>query len=123
MSSTLICLVSNQYRVESLVFAGPWIPTLKRKPRDAHPRRSFQSRFGPPLVHARFPRYFTLSEPQKNLPLSTLLTGTLQLDSSYEAATPSRLDLVLRQRGFSQAQLLIQKSFGIVFAALAILRW
>ena len=98
MSSTLICLVSNQYGADPAIFGVPWIPTPRSKGRDAHPRRSFPNRVGPPPAQARFPRYCGPSGRRAKRSLSTLLTETLQLDSSYEATTPARLDLVMRQR-------------------------
>ena len=85
MISILVYLVNSRIAANPVFFAGPSIPTPRRKRREGHPR-------GP------FLRCSRLSERQTNLPLSTALTEHLQLDSSYEASTPSRLDLVLRQQ-------------------------
>ncbi len=98
MISTLICLVSNQSVVGSVFSVGPWIPPLSTRCYDGHPRGSFPRRSSLSLALARFPRYSSLSTQQTSLPVSTVLTEAPQLDSSYEATTPSRLDLVLRQR-------------------------
>lgn len=100
MISTVINLVNSQCAPAPVFSGDPWIPTPKRKRHDRHPRGSFPSRFRSPLAHARFPRHFPPPDRQTTLPLSTVLTETPQLDFSYEAATPSRLDLVLRQQGF-----------------------
>ena len=101
MISILVYLVNSRIAANPVFFAGPSIPTPRRKPREGHPRGAFLRCSRPPLAQARFPRSSRLSERQTNLPLSTALTEHLQLDSSYEAPTPSRLDLVLRQQAAS----------------------
>ena len=99
MNPTVVSLVKSQLAVRLVFFAGPWIPTPRRKRRGGHPRRSFSRRWTLLPVQVRFPRYFGPPDRRTNLLGSTVLTETPQLDSSYEASTPSRLDLVLRQRG------------------------
>ncbi|MBA7586391.1 hypothetical protein ES708_28389 [subsurface metagenome] len=98
MNPTVVSLLKSQFAVDSVIFAGPWIPTPRRKCRGGHPRRPLPLRSWLHLAQARFSRYFRPSDRPTNLPLSTVLTKALRLDSSYEATTPSRLDLVLRQR-------------------------
>ena len=102
MISTLICLVKRQLAVNPPILMRPSIPPLSTRCYDGHPRRSFPRRPSLSLALARFPRYSSLSTQQTSLPVSTVLTDAPQLDSSYEATTPSRLDLVMRQRGRSE---------------------
>ena len=99
MISTVINLVNSQCAADPVFFAPPWIPTPGRQCRDGHPRGPFLRCSRLPLAQARFPRYFRPSGHQTDLPIPTLLTMALRLDFSYEATTPSRLDLVLRQQG------------------------
>ena len=101
MISTLTHFVNSQCAVDPMFFGGPWIPLRWSKCPTGHPRGSFPRRWSLLPVQARFPRYFGPPDRRKNLPGSTVLTETPQLDSSYEATTPSRLDLVLRQRGLN----------------------
>lgn len=97
MISILVCLVNSRIAAERVFSAAPWIPPPWRKPRGGHPRGPFPGCFGSPLAHARLPRYFGPSHRPTNLPISTVLTDSLQLDSSYEASIPPRLDSIMRQ--------------------------
>ena len=98
MNPTVVSLLNSQFAVGLVFSAGPWIPTSRRKRRGGHPRGPSPLRSWLHLAQARFPRYFRPSDRPTNLPLSTVLTEALRLDSSYEATTPSRLDLVMRQQ-------------------------
>ena len=99
MKPTVVSLVNSQFAVSPVFSAGPWIPTSRRKCGGGHPRGPLPLRSSLHLAQARFSRDFLRSDRRANLPLSTVLTEALRLDSSYEATTPSRLDLVLRQQG------------------------
>jgi len=85
MNSTVVALLKRQFAVDPAFFAGPWIPTRRRKCRGEHPRRPLPLRSRLHLAQARFSRYFRPSDRPTNLPLSTVLTEALRLDSSYEA--------------------------------------
>lgn len=98
MISTIPCPVNARIIADTGISGGPWIPPPKRKRRTGHPRWALSRRLGPPPISVRFPCHFGPSGHQTTPALSTVLTETPQLDSSYEATTPSRLDLVLRQR-------------------------
>ncbi len=99
MISTLTHFVNSLCAVDPVFSEGPSIPLPSSKCPTGPPRGSFPRRWSLPSVQARFTRYFGPPERPTNLPGSTVLTDSPQLDSSYEAATPSRLDLVLRQQG------------------------
>lgn len=84
------------------VFSGdPWIPTLLRKRRDGNPRKTFRRSCGPTRATTQFLGHLYQKANSESFLFTTtpftLLTVVLRLDSSYEATTPPRLDLVLRQ--------------------------
>ena len=86
---------------DRLILGGPWISTLQRKRRDGNPRGPFRRACGPTREVTPFLCHSCSKANQKSTlptaPPIALLTESLRLDSSYEATTPLRLDLVMRQ--------------------------
>ena len=79
MNPTVVALLKSQFAVDPVFFAGPWVPTPRRKRRGGHPRRPLPLRSSLHLAQVRFSRYFLRSDRPANLPLSTVLTEALRL--------------------------------------------
>ena len=96
--------LSPRLKAANRVLSGdPWIPNLQRKRRDGNPHAPFDRPGRPTRLTIQILCHSCSKGNPKDMlrttPPTTLLTEVLRIDSIYEAATPPRLDLVMRQHG------------------------